>query len=214
MDEGSMSIFGAIQIADDLEEAVLDTLEKWFYTYMVEYELQRHLIPDRNTRPTHPMPRSYLKVNQLDKEAADQLPSIVCVSPGLSNRHPPMQEGDGSFRAFFNVGVGVFCTAKDRKDTMKICRMYTGIARTIMLQQQSLGGFADGSVWLDESYDPHFTFTDDQTISAGQVLFEIEVAGVINRFDGPKTIDPLPEQPGSDWPLAEEVIATVEILED
>jgi len=209
-----VSIFGAIQIADDLEEAVLNTLEKWFYTYLVEYELQTHQIPDKYHRPTHPMPRSYLKVNQLDKEAADQLPSIVCVSPGLSSRHAPAQEGDGSFRAFFNVGVGVFCTAKDRKDTMKICRMYTAICRTIMLQQQSLGGFADGSWWIDESYDPHFSFTDDQTISAGQVVFEIEVAGVVNRYDGPKTIDPEPEQPGSDWPLAETVTATVEILED
>jgi len=209
-----MSIFGAIQIADDLEDAVLSTLEKWFRTYLVEFELQKGLI-SANTDPTvHPMPRSYLKVNQLDKEAADQLPSIVCVSPGLSSRHSPMQEGDGSFRAFFNVGVGIFCTAKDRKETMKICRVYTGICRTIMLQQQSLGGFADGSWWIDESYDPHFSFTDDQTISAGQVVFEIEVAGVVNRFGGPKTTDPDPSQPGSEWPLAEEVIATVEIKEN
>lgn len=214
MEQDAMSIFDAIAVADDLEQAVLDTLEKWFYTYLVEYELQAGLIPNNQTVPVHPMPRAYLKVNQLDKEAADQLPSIVCVSPGLSNRHAPMQEGDGSFRAFFNVGVGVFCTAKDRKDTMKICRIYTAICRTIMLQQQSLGGFADGSWWLDESYDPHFSFTDDQTISAGQVVFEIEVAGVVNRFGGPKTTDPLPDQPGSEWPLAEEVIAKVEIMED
>jgi hypothetical protein len=133
----------------------------------------------------------------------------VVISPGLSSRNKPKQEGDGSFRVFFSIGVGVFVSAGNRQDTMKLVRVYTAIIRTILLQQQSLGDFADGSEWLDESYDDNFPFPDDLTISAGQVVFEIEVAGLVNRFGGPKTVDPEPTQPGSDWPLAETVTATV-----
>lgn len=83
-----------------------------------------------------------------------------------------------------------------------------------MLQKQSLGGFADGTTWLDESYDDAFQFTDTQTVGAGQVVFAIEVAGVVNRYGGPPTpIPPDPDtQPGSDWPTVEEHTETVRLL--
>lgn len=205
-----VSIFGAISIATDLEQAVLDTLEKWFQTYLIEFELQTGLIK-KNTDATHyPLPKSWLKADQVDRAAADAMPSIVVVSPGLSGRNAPRQEGDGSFRVFFSIGIGVFVGANNRPDTMHLVRVYTAIVRTILLQHQGLGGFADGCQWLDESYDNNFPFTDDQSISAGQVVFEIEVAGIVNRYGGPAAVEPTSDMPGSSWPLAETVIATVE----
>jgi hypothetical protein len=198
-----MSIFGAIEVTDDVEQAVIDTLRKWFKTYLVEYELQAGLITDKYQEPKHPLPKQWLRANDLDKANADALPSIVVVSPGISPRSVPHQEGDGSFRVFFSIGVGVFAGATVRHDTMKLIRVYTAIIRTIMLQKQALGGYADGSTWLDESYDNDFTFEDDQTISAGQVVFEIEVSGIVNRYGGPAVEIPDPEQPGSDWPTVE-----------
>lgn len=205
-----MSIFDAIKMADDLEEAAKATLVAWFPTYSAEFELQAGL-----TAGTLPQPKSFLKADSLDREAADMMPAIVIVSPGMSGRQPPKQEGDGSYRCFFSIGIGCFVSAPVRKDTMRLVRIYTAIARTIMLQKQSLGGYADGTSWLDESYDDNFPFTDDQTISAGQVIFEVEIAGVVNRFGGPAKFGgppPAPDpvtQPGSDWPLVETVTATI-----
>src|SRR5437660_474332 len=103
-----MSIFDSITIATQLEQAILDTLELWFPTYLIEYELQAGLI-NLNTDPTkHQQPKSWLTSDKVDRAAADALPSIVVVSPGLSGRNVPKQEGDGSFRVFFSIGVGVF----------------------------------------------------------------------------------------------------------
>jgi hypothetical protein len=215
-------IFGAIRLADDLEDAVLATLEKWWPVYVAELELQS---PADTDDPKHiepgalPPPKAWVKANQLDRAASDNLPAIVVVSPGMSGRAAPKQEGDGTFRAFFSIGVGVFVSADQRSNTMRLVRLYTAIVRTILLQRQSLDGFADGTTWLDESYDDNFTFTDDQTISAGQVVFEIELSGVVNRYGGPAVYggpppDPDPDtQPGSDWPLVAEASATVEVKE-
>lgn len=211
-----MSIFGAIKLSDDLETATVNTLGSWWPVYSREVELQAQITPGSIAPP-----KSWLKANQLDREAADALPSIVVVSPGLSGRNAPKQEGDGSFRCWFSIAVGVFVASEDRKSTMRLVRLYTAIARTIILQKQSLRGFADGTTWLDESYDDNFPFADGRTISAGQVVFEVEVAGVVNRFDGPSTgsvefpatPDPI-NQPGSNWPLVEIVTSTVDVRED
>jgi hypothetical protein len=177
--EGSVSIFGAIKIADDLEQAAIDTLEAWFPVYIRELELQQSEALD-----VYPLPRSYITADRFDKENADQLPAIVVISPGLSGTRP-RQEGDGSFRCFFNLAVGAIVAGKDRQSTKRLVRVYTAVAREIMLQKQSLGGYADGTTWLDESYDDNLRFEDTQTLGAGQAIFEIEVAGVVNRFGGP-----------------------------
>lgn len=214
-------IFGAIRLASDLEDAVLATLEKWWPVYVKELELQSPAAPD----PKHidvgqiAAPKSWLKADELDREATNNLPAIVVVSPGMSGRAAPKQEGDGTFRAFFSIGVGVFVSADQRNNTMRLVRLYTAIVRTILLQKQSLDGFADGTTWLDESYDDNFTFTDDETISAGQVVFEIELSGVVSRYGGPAVYGgppPAPDpdtQPGSTWPPVATTTATVAVKE-
>lgn len=199
-----MSIFGQIISADELEDAVQQTLSSWWRTYAREFELQQGLAED-----ILPEPKAYLVAEAVEREAADQLPAIVIVSPGLTA--PPKQEGDGTYRATFGLAVGIFVTANTRRATEKLVRQYAAIIRAIMLQKQALGGIADGTNWMDESYDDDFNFTDQQTISAGQVIFEIEVTNVVNRFGGPaEPTAPNPDtQPGSDWPVAQAVSATV-----
>jgi hypothetical protein len=209
-----VSIFGAITIATQLEKAILETLQTWFYTYLVEYELQAGLINDKYTTPKHPMPKSWLTSDQFSREASDNLPSIVVVSPGTSIRTMPYQEGDGSYRVFFLIGIGAFAGANKRSDALQLVRTYVAICRTIALQKQSFGGFASGSEWIQESYDDNFGFTDDQTISCGQTIFEIEVSGLVERFGGPTATIPTPEMPGSEWPVATDVSVDVELVEE
>lgn len=214
-----MSIFDQIKIADDLEAAVVATLNLWFLTYLKEFELQHGLIANINDEDVLPSPKTITVANELDLAQGDALPAVVVVSPGMSPRNRPKQEGDGTFRAFFGVGIGVFCSAATRADTARLVRYYTALVRTIILQHQSLGGFADGCEWFDESYDDAFGFADNESVGAGQVVFEFEVAGVVNRYGGPALYmapDPAPDpatQPGSNWPLVDTATATVEVKE-
>lgn len=203
-------IFGQVIIGSELEEQVVTTLENWFPVYIREMEQQQNIPED-----ALPVPRSFLTADKIDREAADQLPSIVVVSPGLSGRNSPKQNGDGTFRVPWGISVGVFVSGNDRPSTKRLVRIYCGIARMIMLQKQSLGGFADGTTWLDESYDDNFAFVDNQTIAAGSVIFEVWVDNVVNRYGGPDTYGgppPGPDpgtQPGADWPEVELVVTNV-----
>lgn len=190
----TFDVFWPIVDGAQLEEHVCDTLKLWFPTYTREFEIQREL-----TRDTIPQPRSWIVTETIDREGQDQLPSVVVVSPGL-NGSPPMMDGEGSFRATWTVGVGTFVSASTRDATKRLVRQYAAIIRAIMLQRQDLGDFADHVRWLDESYDDDFRFTDRETISVGQVIFDVEVDQVISRYEGPRG-DPDPEtQPGSHWP--------------
>ena len=208
------SIFGGVIIGKQIEAAVLTTLEQWFPVYIRYMELELGLDQD-----VLPLPRSFITTDKIQRENTDQLPAIVCVSPGLSGRNSPKQEGDGTFRVPFAISIGVFVGGKDRSSTKDLVRYYTGVCRMIMLQKQKLGGIADGTTWLDESYDDNFAFVDQQTIGAGSVIFEVWVAGAVNRFGGPASYGqgpPAPDpdtQPGETWPEAEEVIANITTLD-
>jgi hypothetical protein len=210
-------IFGQVITATELEAAVLQTLENWFPVYIREIELQSPASPNGENVPYNalPLPKSYLTTDKVDRESADQLPSIVVVSPGLSGKNSPRQNGDGTFMVPWGVSVGVFVGGKDRTSTKRLVRLYTAVARMIMLQKQALGGFADGTTWLDESYDDVFAFTDQETIGAGSVIFEVWVDNVVQRYGGPASYGqppPPPDpdtQPGSDWPVVETVEAKI-----
>lgn len=204
-----MSIFGPFKSADDLEQAVVDTLSKWFHTYKLEFELQHDIAAN-----SLPDPKSYRTAAQMDRDNAASLPAVVVVSPGLGKERPK-QDGAGFFRASFVVGIGIFVSANDRDPTVKLLRMYTAILRAIMLQKQSLGGVAAGTEWLDESYDDVFQFPDGQTIQGGQVVFSVDLEELVNRYGGPPApIEPDPvDQPGSDWPLANTVSAEIRVKE-
>jgi hypothetical protein len=194
-----MSIFGPIIDGGQVETWVTDTLKLWWRTYAREFELQ-HALPE----DALPDPRSWIVAEDVEREGTDQLPAVVIVSPGL-NGDEPIQQNDGRLLATWSIGVGIFVSAATRADTKKLVRQYTAIIRAIMLQKQSLGGHANAVHWTDESYDDNFNFTDELTISAGQVILDVAVADVINRFAGPVGPPDEDTQPGSEWHTADTV---------
>jgi hypothetical protein len=193
-------IFQQIVDGGAIELWVQETLRDWFPVYLPELEIQKGLTPGE-----YPLPRAYVVSETGDKEAGDQLPAVAIISPGLTG-DPPLQEGDGTIRASWHVGVGVYVSARDRDTTREMGRIYCAVVRSIILQHQSLGKRAAGVRWVDESYDDEFQFVDRSTITFGQVIFEVEVAGVVNAHAGPtKPPDPV-VQPGQQQPVANEVI--------
>lgn len=196
-------VFFPLVDASQLEAAVGKTLHDWFLVYTREFELQQGIPQD-----SLPQPRSWIVAEEVDRRGTDQLPTIIVVSPGL-NGTDPMAEGDGSYRAAWLVGVGVFASAATREDTRKLVRQYAAIIRAILMQKQGLDASINVNAirWMDESYDDNFRFTDEDTISAGQVVFNIEVDEVVHRFAGPVDAPDPETQPGMSW----EEIQTVNI---
>lgn len=192
----SVDVWGEFKSGYELEVAARDTLKLWFPAYLREIEARKQL-----GTSVLPLPQSYLIAEEIDREYGAEMPCIVVVSPGLSGQRP-RKEGDGSYSAFFNLGIAVFVAANSSENTKRLVRLYTMAARLIMLNKQSLGGFTNGINWIDESYDDRFPFTDSETTSAGQVLFEVEVPDMVSRGAGPATPD---VPPLTQWGIAEEV---------
>lgn len=200
-------IFGDIKSAAELEEATISILELWMETYLREMEIQVG-IPIK----TVARPRSYSRKNRVDDTyVEEQLPKIIVICPGLSD--PPRAEGTGDYRATWNLGVAVLVSAKDEQSTRALAQFYAAVVRAILLQRPSLGGKATGVTWQDEQYDE---FEPDagstRSLCAAQSYFLVEMEYVTNRLKGPaEPIGPDPDdQPGSHWPIVEEVIITFE----
>jgi hypothetical protein len=203
-----MSVFGPIIERAKIEEAVMETLQYWFGSYLEEVELQSGIANERNKTPK---PKSWIRVNELDKFPEEILPCVIVISPGLSDS--PTQEGSGIINAPFGVGVAVVASAIDQESTRDLVGRYCAVIRAILLQNGSLQGIVPtrGTVWEDESYDD-LTVEDERTLGVGQVTFTVWVEGVVDRLKGPGPLMPADEDtlPGTEWPEVEEVTVTID----
>lgn len=187
-------LFGPIVSGDTVEEWTRTTLELWFPTYLREVERQMGLDPN-----DLPNPRSYTVSSDREREAEDQLPAVVIVSPGTVD--DPLLDGEGMYRVKWQIGVGIYCSALDHDSTKRLVRAYGSAARAIMLHKQTLGGNANGTDWVSESYDV-LAFDDSRTIGAGLIEFNVEVSQAQRKWGGPAA----PDEDPSDGPVVEEVI--------
>jgi hypothetical protein len=193
------SIFENIFDADTLERAVVDVLVDWMPTYLREIERQKGM-----QQGLLPAPRSYTSRNEWATFPEDQLPACIVVSPGLAE--PPDADGEGRYRAWWSIGVGVLASAASEADTNKIAKMYGAAIRAIMVQHQSLNGIAHGIEWEDESYDD-IPVEQDRTLGAAMLIFRVWVDDIVTRGAGPAfpTLPDPDTQPGSTWPEADTI---------
>jgi hypothetical protein len=199
------STIGPIVAASDVERAALATIKKWVSTYLGEAEGQH----DR-ARGSLPRPRSYTTTNSFDKWPEDQLPCVLLVCPGLVEQ--PRAEGNGHYHAVFAVGVAVIVSAKTEAATEELAKLYVSAVRTCLIQQQSLGGFADSTEWLDETYDD-LPSEDMRSLGAGQSIFAVHVGDLSRRYTGPPhpvaEVPVPPYGPMPDDPTATDVAVSV-----
>lgn len=172
------SIFGPIVTGWEVERAVLAHLKNWMPTYMGEIERRTGL-----TAQTLPLPRSWtVSPEAIDKWPEDQLPAVVCVSTGLVGE--PHKEGGGDVRATWSIGLATVCSANTEDKTHYFAKLYFAALRAAMLEHESLGDFAESTVWKTEEYDVWPT-EQRRTIAAGYGIFEVAVAEVLNTRSGP-----------------------------
>jgi hypothetical protein len=218
--EGEVSsVFLPIIGGDQVEEAIKDTLKYWMNTYIRQVEFQRGEDAD-----AIPLPRSYEITTDVDDFPESQLPAVVIISPGLDGE--PFKTGDGNYRAMWAVGVAVICSGNDRASTNKLSKIYGSVVRAILLQKNSLRGFAADTEWLDESYDD-VPADAGRTLAAAQIIFRVSVDDVVNQYGGPgmsvpdEDIEPdegdpddADAQPGSDWEQFQTASVDVQREED
>ena len=191
-----MSKLKPIIAAHQVEEAVKTLFKTWMPTYLKEIEDQYNL--DLNL----PDFRSYTVVNEFSDWPETQLPRLLVVSPGWAG--PPRVEGDGTYTAFFRVGIGIVVASREREDTNRNIKLYTAAACAMLLQQQGLGGLSGG---IDlESVDHDEVSSDmERTLAAAQIIAVVTVPGVLTRRGGPAVPTPPDPNtiPGEDWPIAQ-----------
>jgi hypothetical protein len=124
--------------------------------------------------------KSYETVFDLTKYNEDIIPACVVVAPGLLTQ--PTREKHG-YRARWGVGIGCVVAGKDRDNTYSLATLYTAAVRSLVVQNSSLGGFADGTEWISERYD-NLDTSDLRTIAAGIIQLGIDVVAVVNPRAG------------------------------
>lgn len=193
----SVSAFGPLVAASDVEAATLAQLQKWLRDYLAEVE--RHHGYEVGALP---YPRSWVISSEPARMPEDQLPAVILASPGLAD--PPLAAGTGAYTARWQLVVAFQVAA--RTDALKLARLYALAGRALLLQQQDLPGVETQRIdWMDERYRL-LDSVDDRTTCVSEVELGVEVANVTSRHQGPLEPDLPPEPtPGPDspaWPEA------------
>lgn len=176
-----MSVFAPVTTKRQVENAVKDTLELWFPTYLAELERQTGRDPG-----VLPAPRSYSTSNEVDRETAAQLPAVILISTGLAG--PPERDGDGVYSAAWRIAVGVVVSAGTRDATNDLVGIYAAAARMIVIDKPSLGGFASGVALQDENYtDAPSDYLDVGSVAT--VVCDVHVESAFAATGGPATPD-------------------------
>lgn len=184
-----------------LRKAVEETLKKWMPDYLAEAERENGLKPR-----TLPNFETYEHVNEFRNWADDETPVCIIVSPGLAETK---QKGAGEYTGVFDLGVAAIVGANNRENTDKLADLYGPILRQLLLQQAGLGGVATGIDYIDEKYND-VPDGQDSPLSSAQVIFTVEVPGIVNGRKG--TIAPSEDPYGDDGeaPLADDVNVEIE----
>lgn len=186
------TIFGPIVTGADVEDWIFQVLQRWSCTYLAEVERQHGIEPG-----SLPDVRAWVPAPSFDFWPEDQVPGVLVVSTGTSER--PLKSGDGSYRARWQIRLGVIVSAATQAQSHKLAKLYLAAHATILLQRPSLEGRANGVDWLGEEYT-QIAFDDIRSIATGEALFTVQVDDVRHADAGPVTPAD-PRDPCTDpWP--------------
>lgn len=168
--------FGLNFNANMLADAAQLTIEEFIEDYLAEAERQNGL--DLQTIPVF---KTYTQVNEFRNWAGDETPVCVIVSPGMNGK--PVKKGAGEYTGEFVLGVASIVQANNRQATNKLSRIYGAVVRQLLLQQPGMQGIASGITWEDEKYND-VPESEDRAQASSQVLFTVEVPGVVDSRKG------------------------------
>lgn len=185
-------VFGELVTGLDVEEAARSTLALWMPDYLGWLERKYEKATGSLMQP-----RSWVSSGDVDRWPEEQFPSVLLLNTGLSGE--PDKDGSGVYRARFALGIAVIVSARDRRVTDELAKLYIAAIRKILLDHPSLGGFARAVEWVDERYDI-LPSRNRRQLAAGQVVFRVEVGNVATAKMGPATPSEIPSEPPRDDP--------------
>lgn len=194
-----MTVFNTILVASQLEEATLETLQRWIPTYLREVERQLGVVINST-----PVPALFTNRNSFDVLPGEKFPKVCAISPGLENT--PTMNGTGQYRATWRMGVGAAIAADTEPQGNQWAKIYGAAIRAIMLNYPSLGGLAEAVRWEDELYEDLAIPNQNQLFKTAGVYFTIDCNNVATRWSGPETPDEEPYAYG----IVEKVIIDLE----
>jgi hypothetical protein len=200
-------VYGRIVTGNDLERATLDLLRDKLPDYIREVERQHGQTPGQRQPP-----RGYIVASLFSKWPEDQLPVVVVISPGLTAT--PRRSGDGRTLARWGLSAGVINSARTIDTTRENALDYVAAIRTLVAQEQTLGGLATAVDWIGEDYIPPFNYGQTRSLFGAQAIFTVTVDDVVSYGRGPggpwgpppDVDDPADAQ---HWPPVKRAVVTV-----
>lgn len=204
------SIYGRILSEDDVEDAVMRTLQLWMPAELAEVEDQHHLV-----RGYYQRPQSWVVRNDVEDWPEDMLPRVIVVSVGISDQ--PTRGGDRKYTAIFDIGVATIAASNQQDDARRYAYRLGAAARASLIHHQSLNNALDGTVLgvdLLGSTNDDLPTEMSRTLWTVRQLFSVEVEDVLTMSAGPpgpnatppivpETDPAVPEPappPPEDWP--------------
>jgi hypothetical protein len=199
-----VTIFGPLITTVDIDEAVLDTLKLWLPTYLTETERDKVIGHDWLADP-----KSYASVLDDDTFPDFVLPAVLVTTSGTIGDTERI--GGGYHNAWWSFVVTAIVRGPDEAGSRKAASLYAASIRRLLLQKQSLGGFAGGMQWNSEVVSPvSDTSGSGRNLAAGIGDFSVLVTEVVQDMAGPVQPDPDPDPHDyGDWPPAQKVVLTV-----
>lgn len=194
------NIFGPVVTGKDVVDAAVATMKKWCPDYLAE--IAEH---SGRARGDLPLFRSYVPMINLNKFNEDQVPTCVVIAPGTIDT--PVKRAK-QVQVRWGLGVGCVVSGQNDENSYELATLYVAAVRMMLLQQKSLGGFAEGVNWISERYDA-LPDIDSRSFTAGVIQFGVDVNNVVDPTQGPKQQSPdVTVDPGV-WPVVQTEQLTV-----
>lgn len=172
--------YGPTYGANNVQSAVVTTLEKWMPTYIAAVNrnvgTEALYVPiDYRHRPDYrTLPKSH------------NVAAVLVSVPGTSSE--PLQQ-QYTIRSDWRAEVQIFIYGtKDWQQTEAFTQAYATCVRTLLIQQRALGGFAQTTKWDGEQYHEG-EHNSGRTIGIATVRFVVTVGSVMNPMGGPPAPD-------------------------
>ncbi len=184
---------------------MLPVLREWSDTYIAEVERQHSIEAGSLARV-----RGWVLSPTFDKWPEDQVPGVLIVSTGVAAT--PQRHGEGMYRATWSIELGCIASARTQQLAHEQAMLMLAAHKAILVQRPSLEGFAAGTRWMSERYDP-LSYDDTRSLYAATATFAVDVENVLFSLAGPVTPDVPPADatlPFAPWPEVDTILVDVE----
>lgn len=170
-------VFGPVYGGHTVQEAFYNTLQTWLPTYIAEFN--RALGSEVLVIPFEYRHRPEYRTLPKNSSAA-----ILVTVPGTAGQPEIFQN---NVRAHFHVDVMVYIYGStDWQETEALTQAYAACLRTCMVQNRSLGGIAETTIWLGEEY-LEGEHSSTRTTGVSHIRFLVTIANVMNIYGGVPT---------------------------